>query len=91
MTPLHRPPPLLSSSAMSSKEEWSREGKKGEVELTSSTSWRSVRTHYHIHPIKALNIFMLSKGLRAFKQQLENNLFQDVLSPCMERCNERKR
>lgn len=30
-----------------------REG--GEVELTSSTSWRSVRAYYHILPVKAFN------------------------------------
>lgn len=62
-----------------------REG--GEVELTSSTSWRSVRAYYHILPIKAFNSHIYA--IKGLLMHLNNSwqrkkLIQEMLSPSKE-------
>lgn len=53
-----------------------REG--GEVELTSSTSWRSVRAYYHILPVKAFNSHIY--GIKGILMHIQQQLAEDKKS-----------
>lgn len=63
-------PSVIISGVIEGRSGVGREG--GEVELTSSTSWRSVRAYYHILPVKAFNshIYAIKGILMHIKQQL---------------------